>query len=136
MIDLAPGEWRRLFENLLFPFILIFHLLISDLPTVTIPQSYSVDFGSSITIECQITATPGVTSVSWSRIINGQTTTITISNNNKFSGGTVSNPSLTITGADNSDEGFYICSASNSVGTGQSQQRFLDVIGSTCKCHL
>jgi hypothetical protein len=29
-----------------------------------------------------------------------------------------------------SDEGTYICHAANSVGTGQSSQAFLDVVGS------
>jgi len=37
---------------------------------------------------------------------------------------------LTITNAVSGDEGNYICTASNVVGTGSSQQTFLDVTGS------
>jgi hypothetical protein len=41
----------------------------------------------------------------------------------------VNQPSLTINNAGNSDEAFYVCSATNSVGTGQSSQTYLDVVG-------
>jgi hypothetical protein len=44
---------------------------------------------------------------------------------------TVQSPSLVISNAAGTDEGLYICMASNSVGTGQSQQTFLDVVGSS-----
>lgn len=50
--------------------------------------------------------------------------------NNKYGGSTVSSPSLTISNAVVADEGYYVCYAENSVGTGQSSQTFLDVIGS------
>lgn len=50
--------------------------------------------------------------------------------NAKYSGSTVGSPSLIINNAVIDDEGFYICRATNAVGTGQSQQTFLDVIGS------
>jgi hypothetical protein len=49
---------------------------------------------------------------------------------NKYSGSTVSTPSLTITNAQNSDEGNYVCYATNLAGTGSSSQTFLDVVGS------
>lgn len=48
----------------------------------------------------------------------------------KYSGSTVGEPSLTINNANSNDETFYICYASNSVGTGQSSQTYLDVVGS------
>jgi hypothetical protein len=51
-------------------------------------------------------------------------------NTNKYSGSTVSTPSLTVLNADQNDEANYVCFAVNSVGTGQSQQTFLDVTGS------
>ena len=51
-------------------------------------------------------------------------------NNNKYSGSTVQTPSLTITGATAGDEGNYVCSATNSVGTATSSDTFLDVVGS------
>ena len=93
-------------------------------------NQYSVNFADSVTLECTVTATPGHTSVQWRRTINGVQTAITVSNNNKYSGSEVNTPSLTINTADNSDEGFYTCYATNSVGTGSSQQTYLDVVGS------
>lgn len=83
-----------------------------------------------MTLGCTVTANPSHTTVYWRRVINGALTDITVTNNNKYSGSTVSSPSLTIFNADNSDEGNYICYADNSVGTGQSSQTFLDVFGS------
>jgi hypothetical protein len=56
------------------------------------------------------------------------TTSVVISG--RFSGATVNSPTLTISQAQVADEGYYVCFATNSVGTGQSSQTFLDVIGS------
>jgi hypothetical protein len=48
----------------------------------------------------------------------------------KYAGGSVAIPSLTITNANiKDDEGRYICSATNSISTGNSEPAFLDVIG-------
>lgn len=54
-------------------------------------------------------------------------------NSGHFSGSRVDSPSLVVSNAAAADEGYYICMASNSVGTGQSQQTFLDVVGSMLK---
>ena len=51
-------------------------------------------------------------------------------NNNKYSGSTVSSPSLIIYNAEESDEGNYKCKVTNSVGTGISTTTNLDVVGS------
>lgn len=51
-------------------------------------------------------------------------------NSNRYGGSTVNSPSLIISNAVTSDEGFYVCYATNSVGTGQSSQTYLDVAGS------
>jgi hypothetical protein len=67
--------------------------------------------------------------VSWTKIQNGISTNIVLSNTGKYSGSAVNQPSLTINNAGNSDEAFYVCSATNSVGTGQSSQTYLDVVG-------
>ena len=102
------------------------------IPVVQIAQnSYSVNFGGTVTLVCTVTANPTHTSVQWLRVINGQSQNLNLVQN-KHSGSTVNTPSITINSADLSDEGNYICTATNSIGTGQSQQTFLDVVGSMC----
>lgn len=81
-------------------------------------------------IGCTVTSSPAHTSVYWQRISgNGVTQTITVQNNNKYSGSTVQTPSLTILTADGNDVGEYICFATNSVGTGQSSRGVVAVTG-------
>ncbi|XP_021370011.1 hemicentin-1-like [Mizuhopecten yessoensis] len=100
-----------------------------DVPTVTVgAASYSVVTGSSITLACNVAATPAASAIYWQRIISGTTTTMNIDEVNYF-GGSLTTPSLTIQTSSSSDEGYYICSASNSVGTGQSGQTYLTVTG-------
>ncbi|XP_071159622.1 hemicentin-1-like isoform X15 [Mytilus edulis] len=104
--------------------------VIGSIPSVVIPQNqYQVNFGNTITLQCQVTATPQHTVVEWRRTINGVTNTISVTNTNKYSGSTVATPSLTISTSASSDEGFYTCYATNSIGTGNSQQTYLDVVG-------
>jgi hypothetical protein len=104
----------------------------SDAPQVNILSStYSVNVGSSVTLQCTISANPVHTTVYWKKIVNGVSTDVDIgSSSNRYGGSTVNSPSLIISNAVTSDEGFYVCYATNSVGTGQSSQTFLDVIGS------
>jgi hypothetical protein len=45
-------------------------------------------------------------------------------------GGTVNTPSLTILNAEDDDETYYTCQATNAAGTGTSTQTYLDVLGS------
>lgn len=101
------------------------------MPSVSIPQStYNVNFGDPITIPCNVTAVPIATNVSWVKTSNGVTVTVDLTSQpSKYSGSTVSNPNLTISSTDLTDEGNYVCSASNIVGTGSSNAAFLDVIG-------
>lgn len=109
-----------------------FDILVRVFPGIPIVNigstSYSVNYGNSITLVCTVTSNPVHTSVTWNKIQNGVSTTISV-NSGKYSGGTVSQPSLVINNAGNSDEAFYICSATNSVGKGQSSQTYLDVVG-------
>ena len=78
-----------------------------------------------------VSGSPSATNVYWQKIQNSVTTTINSNTNtNKYSGSTVNTPSLTVLNADQNDEANYICFAVNAVGTGQSQQTFLDVTGS------
>ena len=75
-----------------------------------------------------MSANPLQTVVFWQRIVNGQPTSINF-NSNKYSGSTVSNPSLTIFSTVSEDIGVYRCLATNVVGTGQSQDTTLTVDG-------
>lgn len=110
------------------------------IPSVSIPQSaYSVNFGDPITIPCNVTAVPIATNISWVKTSSGVSVTLDLAGQpSKYSGATVSNPNLTISSTDLTDEGNYVCSASNIVGTGSSNAAFLDVIGGKCLvvwCH-
>ncbi|XP_060079143.1 hemicentin-1-like [Ylistrum balloti] len=101
-----------------------------SIPAVVISQpSYSVVIGDTIVIDCDYSSTPDATSIYWNKIVNTQTTRITITQTNKYSGATLTNPSLTITGTDSSDQAFYRCVVGNNVGEGQSSQAYLYVTG-------
>ena len=102
-----------------------------DVPSVTVGQGYTVVIGNSITMTCSILATPSASSVQWNRMINNALDAINVTSNlTKYSGATVSTPSLTIYNCDEGDEGYYNCQATNSVGTGTSTHTFLNVLGS------
>ncbi|CAC5398269.1 unnamed protein product [Mytilus coruscus] len=105
--------------------------VIGDVPVVTIRQStYSTNIWNTITLACVVSANPAHTAVYWTRQINnGNTETLNPASFSKYSGSAVQSPSLTINNVDISDEGKYICHATNVVGTGQSSETFLDVIG-------
>lgn len=92
-----------------------------------------MEIGKTVTVECQVQANPAHTSVQWKRVINGVTSDLDVSNGNKYIGATVNTPSLTIQATTDSDEGYYICTATNAVGTGSSSQSYVDVTGSKLK---
>jgi len=85
--------------------------------------------GQTATLECVITANPAATSVQWYKVVGGQQQAIT-SSPGKYNTPTVNNPNLVISTAQSSDEGYYVCSATNVVATASSSQTFLDVTGS------
>ncbi|XP_069107396.1 basement membrane-specific heparan sulfate proteoglycan core protein-like [Argopecten irradians] len=98
-----------------------------DVPFVTISQAaYTVTAGQTVTLGCIVSASPPHTSVYWQRIHSGVATTLNI-DGIKYSGSTVSSPSLTITSASSNDASDYTCSATNAVGTGTSGQTTLTV---------
>ena len=108
----------------------IYFFYLKGLLTVTILQSqYSVLVGQQITMTCTVSGTPTQTSVFWRKSDNNVQTDVDINGNNRYSGGTTTNPSLTITNSQLSDEGTYTCYATNSVGTSNSQTTFLDITG-------
>ena len=92
-------------------------------------DTYNVNLGETVTLQCSVTADPLHTSVYWQKVTGGSTSTIII-NNSKYEGSTVTNPSLTIKNAASGDAGTYYCYATNSVGTGGSTQVVIGVTGS------
>lgn len=105
---------------------------ISGPPVVSIAQSsYSVNIGNSITLFCTVSATPPEFNVYWTRAVNNQQEeVISTTNSGKYSGSTVSSPSLVIFNTDLNDIALYRCHAENSVGIGQSNTTTLTVVGS------
>ncbi|XP_052060944.1 titin-like isoform X2 [Mytilus californianus] len=93
--------------------------LANPLSVVVEPTSSTVLHGNSQTITCIVTGQPPGQSIAWyfappdggREIINID------SNNTKYSGGTMSNPSLTILHFQSSDSGSYTCSLTNAVET-------------------
>ncbi|CAG2239678.1 unnamed protein product [Mytilus edulis] len=70
-----------------------------DVPNVEIPlNQYFVNYGSTATIPCTVTANPTHTSVQWKIIVNRQEQNVDMQND-KYSGGTVNSPSLVIANA-------------------------------------
>lgn len=103
-------------------------VLCPDIPAVQIQGSaHQVTIGHLLTLICDISANPTQTSVQWLKSVNGSYQTISFPNN-KYGGSTVTTPHLTILNTDLNDEGYYICTASNSIGTGKSLEAYLDVI--------
>ncbi|XP_052061392.1 basement membrane-specific heparan sulfate proteoglycan core protein-like [Mytilus californianus] len=100
-------------------------------PVVNVASnSYSVNIGNSITLQCTVQANPFHTSVKWQRVDNNGNAVDIDMTNSRYTGSAVNSPSLVISQTMKSDEGRYVCLATNAVGTGQSQQTFLTVVGS------
>ncbi|XP_071141762.1 cell adhesion molecule DSCAML1-like [Mytilus edulis] len=83
--------------------------------------------GSNHIIKCFISGKPLPSTLSWKKRIHGDETTVDLTGE-KYSGGTVDCPELTIKDFDISDEGTYICQAINEAGEGCSEELFLECI--------
>ena len=83
-----------------------------DTPIVSISSPAPVVEGQSVTIACQSDARPAVTSVMWKK---GQNV-IQVTDDYRFSGGSVLTPSFTIDPVVWTDVGEYTCWMSNDVG--------------------
>lgn len=92
-------------------------------------NTYSVQKNKNVELVCTINANPQAQSVQWYRF-NGGVQTALRSVSGKYNSPTVSSPNLMINNADDQDRGYYICTATNIVGTGTSTSTFLDVTGS------
>lgn len=122
--------------NLQGPYEILFISVITGVPTVTTGSGSTVYVGDNATVTCIVSGTPAATSVSWQRTINSVTMTVNLNNFSKYSGGTLTTPSLSIFNVSKEDEGSYSCQATNVIGTGQSvTSAFLSVIGSKTIFH-
>ena len=85
--------------------------------------------GQSHTITCSVSSSSVITDVTWIKTTAVSYEIINVDDvDRKFSGGTLSNPSLTINNIVKSDEGTYLCRATNCFGTTSSEDSVL-----TCK---
>ena len=109
-------------SNLLFYFI--------GKPSIHIsPTNVEIVEGQSNTITCSVSSISVITDVTWIKITAvGNEIVNVVSVDRKFSGGTLSDPSLTINNIAKSDEGTYMCRATNCFGTTSSEYSVL-----TCK---
>jgi hypothetical protein len=108
----------------------IFHFIV-DPPFVLVEESlYYVQTGNTVKLVCNVSSSLPLTSVEWEKNSNGTITTINSNTNTKkYSGSTTNTPSLTIFYAELSDTGIYICLASKSDGTEESDIAALMVSG-------
>ena len=85
--------------------------------------------GQSHTITCSISGISDITGITWIKTsATGDKIAIVVGEAGKFSGGTLSEPSLTINNISKSDEGTYVCIAKHCFGTTSSEDSVL-----TCK---
>jgi len=91
--------------------------------------SVNVNVGTPVTLECNIYG--GIVSqVFWTNSLNNEVSLISNgnTNNNKYSGSTINNPSLTIKAVDFFDKATYYCNARDDRVTRTSSPIVLDVI--------
>ncbi|XP_076091162.1 hemicentin-1-like isoform X2 [Mytilus galloprovincialis] len=99
-------------------------LNIIDEPTVRIEVPTLVLTGRTTTIDCNVSSTEPITELTWLKDgYNIQPE----SDSNKYAGGSIHTPSLTIHNCDDQDKASYRCKARNIAGTGQSAVVQLDV---------
>lgn len=111
-------------------YLILILFFFSGILTVIVDQpSYSVNYGQTIQLVCTVSGNPSAQNIYWQKTKNGIQTKIN-SNSIKYQGSTTSTPSLTILNADSNDDASYTCFATNTIGTGQSQQTQLSVVGS------
>lgn len=91
-------------------------------------DSYHIILGENVTMVCEIYSHPLNIYVLWLHNTSGVSTAVKI-DNVTYSGSSVKDPSLTITGLRFSDSGEYICVAGNFVGESGSNATTLNVTG-------
>jgi hypothetical protein len=91
-----------------------------------LPTNINIVEGQSHTITCSISSISDITWIKTTAV--GYEIVNVVGVDGKFSGGTLSDPSLTINNIVKSDEGTYVCRATNCFGTTSSEYSVL-----TCK---
>ena len=86
----------------------------------------------SINIPCSYLSNPAATSVFWTKFTpvpgtDSGNSKIIVVDGNKYQGGNLNSPSLTIYHLTKSDEGLYRCSAANIIGQGESNYITLNI---------
>ena len=79
-----------------------------------------VDYGETLTLQCIVKATPGITALYWEKI-NKKVQQKVQTGTPGYDGGTPQNPSLIILKCNLENAGQYRCIASNAFGTAESQ---------------
>ncbi|XP_063442513.1 hemicentin-1-like [Mytilus trossulus] len=108
-----------------------------DEPHVRIgSHEYTVIYGSNATMECFISSHPIVMSVLWQQHNTTGSLADVDTDEQSVRGGTVLQPSLTLTRVNFTHRGLYRCTATNQVGTGFSNFTNLIVIGDIPNIHV
>ncbi|KAK7459750.1 hypothetical protein BaRGS_00038933 [Batillaria attramentaria] len=89
--------------------------------TVYCVTNYTVTVGTQATLICEASAEPDITSVTWYK------DNAAIGTSSRYQGSEASSPSLIIVDVLREDAGAYKCTASNNIGTGESEIGYVTV---------
>ncbi|VDI32979.1 Hypothetical predicted protein [Mytilus galloprovincialis] len=104
------------------------HLTYIEPPTAKVtPDRQNVVKGKAPTLNCSVSGKP-LPNISWMRVNNGEEAIINLPSE-KYTGGNVDVPSLTIIDFNKVDEGIYVCKATNEAGEALSNYSHLTYIG-------
>jgi len=87
-----------------------------------VTTQYNVIEDHNITLSCNVSGVPDVYDVSWT-----MDTTSGSVNSDRLTGGTITDPSLTVEDTELGDTGWYTCSATNLAGTTDGKPLHLNV---------
>jgi hypothetical protein len=87
-----------------------------------VTTQYNVIEDHNITLSCNVSGVPDVYDVSWT-----MDTTSGSVNSDRLTGGTITDPSLTVGDTELGDTGWYTCSATNLAGTTYGKPLHLNV---------